>query len=105
MGSVLFLLGVALSLANGHIQITYYLVLLCLLIYVGYAVRKIKEKAYGEWLKTSLIMAACVVLAVLPNAQGCIPIGTWGSTPSVGFGADAETGCFGKSGEGFHRFG
>ena len=70
MGSVLFLLGVALSLANGHIQITYYLVLLCLLIYVGYAVKKIKEKAYGEWLKTSLIMAACVVLAVLPNAQG-----------------------------------
>ena len=69
-GAVLFLLGVALSLANGHIQITYYLVLLCLLIYVGYAVRKIKEKAYGEWLKTSLIMAACVVLAVLPNAQG-----------------------------------
>ena len=52
VGSVLFLLGVALSLANGHIQITYYLVLLCLLIYVGYAVRKIKEKAYGEWLKT-----------------------------------------------------
>ena len=69
-GAVLFLLGVALSLANGHIQITYYLVLLCLLIYIGYAVRKIKEKAYGEWLKTSLIMAACVVLAVLPNAQG-----------------------------------
>ena len=69
-GAVLFLVGGALSLANGHIQITYYLVLLCLLIYVGYAVRKIKEKAYGEWLKTSLIMAACVVLAVLPNAQG-----------------------------------
>ena len=69
-GAVLFLLGVALSLANGHIQITYYLVLLCLLIYVGYAVRKIKEKAYGEWLKTSLIMAVCVILAVLPNAQG-----------------------------------
>jgi hypothetical protein len=28
-----------------------------------------KEKAYGEWMKTSLIMAACVILAVLPNAK------------------------------------
>lgn len=69
-GAVLFLLGVALSLANGHIQITYYLVLLCLFIYIGYMVMKFREKAYGEWMKTSLIMLACVVLAVLPNAQG-----------------------------------
>ena len=68
-GAVLFLLGVAFSLSNSHIQITYYLVLLCLFIYVGYAWMKIKEKAYTEWLKTSLIMLACVVLAVLPNAQ------------------------------------
>ena len=84
MGAVLFLLGVALSLANGHIQITYYLVLLCVLIYLGYAIKKNREKAYGEWLKTSLIMAACVVLAVLPNAQGMYSNWTWGSTPSVG---------------------
>ncbi|MDR2468883.1 MAG: YfhO family protein [Tannerella sp.] len=70
-GSVVFLLGVALSLANGHIQITYYLVLLSVFIYLGYSVRRLfKEKDYREWLKTSCIMAACVVLAVLPNAQG-----------------------------------
>ncbi|MDR1555845.1 MAG: MFS transporter, partial [Tannerellaceae bacterium] len=70
-GGVLFLLGVAFSLANGHIQITYYLVLLCLFIYAGYTYNKIiKEKIYGEWLKSSLIMLACVVLAVMPNAQG-----------------------------------
>lgn len=68
-GAVLFLLGVALSLANGHVQITYYLVLLCLFIYVGYTIKKICEKAYGEWMKASLIMAGCVVLAVLPNAK------------------------------------
>ena len=69
-GAILFLLGVAFSLANGHIQITYYLVLLCLFIYLGFAIKKFKEKAYKEWLKTSLIMLACVVLAVLPNVQG-----------------------------------
>ncbi|OAV71612.1 putative membrane protein [Bacteroidales bacterium Barb4] len=69
-GSVLFLLGVAFSLLNGHVQITYYLVLLCLFIYLGYAVKMFKEKAYGEWLKTSLIMLGCVILAVMPNARG-----------------------------------
>jgi hypothetical protein len=68
-----FLLGVAFSLGNGHIQITYYLALLCLFIYLGYTVRKIKEKTFDEWfewLKVSLIMLACVILAVMPNAQG-----------------------------------
>lgn len=69
-GSVVFLLGVALSISNSHIQITYYLVLLCLFIYGGYTVKKIKDKAFGEWGKVSLIMFACVILAVLPNAQG-----------------------------------
>ena len=68
-GSVLFLLGVAFSLLNGHIQITYYLVLLCLLIYLGYTIRVLKEKLYNDWLKSSLIMLACVVLAIMPNAQ------------------------------------
>ena len=69
-GAILFLLGVAFSLANGHVQITYYLVLLCLFIYIGYMINKFKEKAYGEWMKTSLIMLFCVILAVLPNVQG-----------------------------------
>ena len=68
-GAVLFLLGVAFSLMNGHIQITYYLVLLCLFIYIGYTIKKLKEKETKEWLKTSLIMLACVALAVLPNAK------------------------------------
>ena len=68
-GGVVFLLGVAYSLYNGHIQITYYLVLLCLFIYLGYSIKMIREKFTADWLKTSLIMLACVILAVLPNAK------------------------------------
>lgn len=68
-GAVLFLLGVALSIANGHIQITYYLMLLCAFIYLGYMVGKIKEKAYRELGMVTAIMVACVVMAVLPNAR------------------------------------
>ncbi|MDR2388603.1 MAG: hypothetical protein LBD89_02305 [Tannerellaceae bacterium] len=70
-GGLLFLLGVAFSLANGHVQITYYLVLLCLFVYAGYSWGKIvRERACGEWLKVSLVLAAVTLLAVTPNIQG-----------------------------------
>ncbi|MDR0768883.1 MAG: hypothetical protein LBE71_03120, partial [Dysgonamonadaceae bacterium] len=36
LGSILFLLGVALSVSSFHIQITYYLSLLCLFMYAGH---------------------------------------------------------------------
>lgn len=68
-GAILFLLGVALSIRNGHIQITYYLVLLCFFLYVGYLVRQIKDKSFVELGKVTAIMVVCVVLAVLPNAK------------------------------------
>lgn len=68
-GAILFLLGVALSIRNGHIQITYYLVLLCFFLYLGYLIRMIKEKSLGELGKVTAIMLACVVLGVLPNAR------------------------------------
>ncbi|MDR2920953.1 MAG: YfhO family protein [Tannerella sp.] len=68
-GGVLFLLGVAFSLSNGHPQITYYLMFLCLSVYIGFIVWKIKTKEVPELIKTSLIMLAAVVLSVLPNTQ------------------------------------
>ena len=68
-GAVVFLLGVAYSIGNTHLQITYYLMLLCFFIYFGYLVKMVREKTYGELAKVTGILAACVVLAVLPNAQ------------------------------------
>lgn len=68
-GAILFLLGIALSISNGHIQITYYLGILCIFIYLGYLVWKIRNKEYSELGKVTAIMAVCAVLAVLPNAK------------------------------------
>lgn len=68
-GAVVFLLGIALSIGNTHVQITYYLLLLCFFIYLGYLVRMIRSKELPELLKTTAIMVGCVILAVLPNAQ------------------------------------
>ncbi len=68
-GTVLFLLGVALSIGNSHIQITYYLVILCLFIYIGYLIWKIKQKAFKELGIVTAIMAVCVIVSILPNAR------------------------------------
>lgn len=66
-GSVLFMLGVAMSISENHLQITYYLILLCLFVYAGYVFQQIREKEYAKLLKTSAIMLVCVILAALPN--------------------------------------
>jgi len=68
-GSILFLLGVALSIMNFHIQITYYLILLCLFLYAGFIVGKIKKGEWKELIKVTAIMAVCALIAVLPSAQ------------------------------------
>lgn len=68
-GAILFLLGIAFSISNGHIQITYYLAILCILIYLGYLVWQIRNKSYSELGKVTAIMFVCAVLAVLPNVK------------------------------------
>jgi hypothetical protein len=68
-GSILFLLGTALSINNFHIQITYYLVLLCLFIYIGYIIEKIKKGEWKELSKITGIMTICLIIAILPNAR------------------------------------
>lgn len=66
-GAVLFTLGTALSVSNNHLQITYYLFLFCLIFYMGYLVQTLKEKAYPRLLRVTGVLAACALLAVLPN--------------------------------------
>ena len=68
-GAVLSLLGVALSINNSHPQITYYLMLLCIFIYVGFIVVKAKEKDWKEVGKVTALVVACTILAILPGAK------------------------------------
>ena len=68
-GSILFLLGTALSISNYHIQISFYLLLLCLFIYIGFLIEKIKSGDWKELGKVTAIMAACTLIAILPNTR------------------------------------
>ncbi|MDR2969021.1 MAG: hypothetical protein LBV32_05390, partial [Tannerellaceae bacterium] len=79
-GGVLFLLGVALSINNFHIQITYYLAILCAFIYLGYLIEKIRRKEIKELGIVSAVMAFALVLAVLPNARLLYVQWDWGKS-------------------------
>ncbi len=66
-GSVIFILGVAFSIMEGHLQITYYLAIFCIFIYLYFLFKEIKEKRYKELLKTTGILIISLLIAVLPN--------------------------------------
>lgn len=70
VGGILFLLGVAFSLMSSHIQITYYLALFCLILYIGFLFREIHLKDYKNLMRATVILFAGVVLAAVPMAGG-----------------------------------
>lgn len=66
-GVILFTIGTALSVLEGHLQITYYLAFFCVFIYLGFAWKKMKDKLYPELLKVTGMLLAGILLAMTPN--------------------------------------
>ena len=66
-GAVLTLLGVTLSLQNKHIQVTYYLAILCLILFLGYMVNEFRNKNYILPAKAAGLFVLCIIFAVLPT--------------------------------------
>ncbi|MCA6363774.1 MAG: YfhO family protein [Bacteroidetes bacterium] len=67
LGAVITALALAFELAAGHLQITYYLAILLLLLGLGEAIRLIREGKIVYLAKSGAVLAVAVVLAVLPN--------------------------------------
>ena len=64
-GAVLTAIALALEIRAGHLQITYYLLLIVVCIVIAELVEAIKEKKYLHFLKASGILAGVAVLAIL----------------------------------------
>lgn len=64
-GAVLTAIALALEIAAGHLQITYYLLLIVICIVIGELVETVKTKTYAHFLKASGILVAVTIIAIL----------------------------------------
>jgi len=70
LGGLVFILGLGLELYSNHLQITYYLLIISLVIVVTKLVYSVKEKEIKKFLVASGILVAATMVAVLPNIAG-----------------------------------
>jgi len=66
-GNVLFCVGLAFELMANHFQMTYYLMLLCIVIVIANAVAAYKSHELKVFFKASLSFIPAIVLAILLN--------------------------------------
>ena len=63
-GTVLLCLGISFSFMSSHIQISYYLALFSVLLFIGLSFQEFKAKNYVSWVK----ITGCILFAILISA-------------------------------------
>ena len=67
-GSIVTAIALALEIMAGHLQITYYLLIIVICIVVGVFIKSIREKRIGHFFKATLILVIAALMGVLTNA-------------------------------------
>ena len=66
-GAILTAIALALEIRAGHLQITYYLLLIVVCIVIAELIETIKEKKYQHFLKASGILVGVAIIAILTS--------------------------------------
>ncbi len=67
-GAILTAFALALEIRSNHLQITYYLLLICIILVIAQFISDMKEKQLGRFFKASAGLLVAVILAVLTNS-------------------------------------
>ena len=67
-GAILTAFALALEIRVNHLQITYYLLLICIILVIAQFISDIKEKQLGRFFKASAGLLVAVILAVLTSS-------------------------------------
>ncbi|TAJ11702.1 hypothetical protein DMA11_15740 [Marinilabiliaceae bacterium JC017] len=67
VGGLFTALALGLEIAYNHVQITYYLAILVMVLVIAKLIEAIKEKALPAFAKTSGVLVTAALLALLPN--------------------------------------
>lgn len=77
-GAFFTTLALGLHIAYNHVQITYYLFLLILILMVSRLIYALKEGTFKEFLGRSAILVGAAILAILPNLPHLLPTYEYG---------------------------
>lgn len=72
-GFTLTTLAAALEIVAGHVQMTYYLFFMMLILGIVYFIKSLKEKQFFSYIKSVLLLIVAGVLALLMNANHLLP--------------------------------
>lgn len=67
LGGIITCITLCLMVTNGHYQIVFYTLLLCLCIGIGYLVQAVKTKQVPQYIKATLVLLGFGLLSVLPS--------------------------------------
>lgn len=84
LGGAFTALALALEIYSNHLQITYYLMILVLLVGIGESIRLVKEKQVNYLFKAAGILVAAALLAVLPNITNLALTNEYGKASTRG---------------------
>ncbi len=84
LGGIIVLLSVGFQIASYHVQVTYYTMLMCVLVGCFYLVYAIKDKWLPQFFKAVGILIIAVGISIIPNMANIYPTYDYGKVTMRG---------------------